>query len=212
MMEKVAAVALGIIAFLGMIFGGCGSGAPAGGNDVPVSEGTQGGEGYDRKYSDEMAQLQAKEVPVGTLIECYISDSGNEFGNIDRKTLSRGEDGGIYLTAEYAAHTSDPREVTVYRADDDAMDQILAIIREYNFPAWDDLPPADEFALDGSVTSVGMIFDNEPVGGSSYEDYGFSGDDMLPPDGWDAIRRYESCLTQWMTKDRLVSKKTEKPE
>ena len=126
--------------------------------------------------------------------------------------LERGEDGKIYLTVEYSNAYWEPLVTSVYLADDDALDQALAIIKEYNFPAWNDLPEAEEMALDDSILHVGMIFDNTSVGGGEYDDYGFSDYERIPEGGFAAINRFRSCLKQWITDDRLVSMTKEKQD
>ncbi|MBQ7719226.1 MAG: hypothetical protein IJT56_01470 [Clostridia bacterium] len=216
-----------VMAFLGILsfLSGCGgkkqpapggtasgitaSGINASGINAPDGGGT---DAAAEEYSDEIKALQAVDVPVGELLKCIISDSGNSNGNTDCMTLERGEDGKIYLTVEYSNAYWEPIVTSVYLADDDALDRALAIIKEYNFPAWNDLPEAEEIALDDSILHVGMIFDNTSVGGGEYDDYGFSDYERIPEGGFAAINRFRSCLKQWITDDRLVSMTKEKQD
>ena len=71
-----------VMAFLGILsfLSGCGgkkqpaSGITASGINAPDGGGT---DAAAEEYSDEIKALQAVDVPVGELLKCIISDSGN---------------------------------------------------------------------------------------------------------------------------------------
>ena len=197
-----------LLSFLGILglFTGCGDpqdpGAPA-----PAAQSANGGE--EEQFSDELTALKAVDMRLGLLVECVWSDSGDENGNTDRLSLSRGEDGGIYLTAEYSPAVWEPLQIRVYRADDDALDQARALIDRYNLAAWKDLPEGDEFALDASVTHISMYFDNSGYGGESYDSFSFDEFAALPPEGMKIMNEFRDCLKQWATDDRLAEERTE---
>lgn len=143
-----------------------------------------------------MRTLLRRSAPHGPLVSCTYSRSGDSNGNVYTAQLDRTEDGEITLTIRQKTWHNEPLEISVYRADADAIEQLSAIVEKYNMAAWTDLPMSDHVLLDGPSTGIGLDFTDTYVS--------ISYNAALPDKAFDALRELSSCLFQWKQEDRLI--------
>ena len=138
---------------------------------------------------------------LGPLLSCSHNASGDMNGNLYSATLERAEDGSMALVVLESPDHMTPATVSTYRADDDALDQMRAIIDRYDMTRWDDLPMSDMFPLDAAGRSITMRFDD---GEGFWDSYTVDYYSELPEEGPEAFDAFLDCLFQWATPERLV--------
>ena len=148
--------------------------------------------------------------PYGRLTEVRRESGGNKPGSSYR-TILRADESGIPLLNVYASDIYyQPYTVSVYRADEDALEQLRAIVERHQMTAWDDLPPdRDNIMLDGLSTDVTLVFSNEKAGERKQETVRIFYESKLPEGALDVLREFTDCLNQWATDDRLLEKRSE---
>lgn len=140
---------------------------------------------------------------LGELVSCSHSASGDMNGNYYHAELRAADDGGLVLTVGESPDHMTPITVREYRADDDALDQLRAIIDKYDMVVWDDLPMGEFFPLDAAGNSISMEFaSSEPDGYP--ESYSVDRYSDLPDEGFEAYDAFMKCLFQWKIEDRLI--------
>ncbi len=141
----------------------------------------------------------------GTLVEvCWKSD-GNKQGSSYETILKADENGELRLTAYTSEFYYEPYSVNVYRADDDALEQLSSIIDRYNITAWSKLPmDRENVQLDGLSTSVAMIFEKEKNGSNKREYATVYYESKLPDGALDALKEVTDCMEQWAVPERLL--------
>ncbi len=151
--------------------------------------------------------MKLPEKTHGPLRECGYSSSGDMNGNTYRVALAAAENGEMVLTIEESPAFWEPLEVRKYRADDDALEQMAAIVARYHLMCWDVLPQDTEMiALDAPSTGVWMTWDDSALGGFAWESVRISYDAKKPSEGWEILREFTSCLFQWETDERLLER------
>ena len=172
------------------------------GCDVDAGSIQQGLSGAGPDTSTPPVELGASpyEEQYGALTECSWNGGGGMEAEVNGATLARGEDGALRLTVREGSMLYGPIEVRVYRADDDALRQMLAIIDAYSLPELQDAPYLYEL-LDAPSNSIGMTFVTED---EDYTWFSVDGHAELGDEGSEGFRAFIDCLYQWQTDDRLV--------
>ena len=143
--------------------------------------------------------------PRGTLVEIRWESSGNKQGGSYKTDLEADENGELRLTAYTSDFYYEPYSVNVYRADDDALEQLSSIIDRYGIAAWSKLPmDRENVQLDGLSTSVAMVFEKEKNGSSKREYATVYYESRLPVGALDALNELTDCLEQWAVPERLL--------
>ena len=146
----------------------------------------------------------------GDLVRVEWASEGDKPGRSYRADLQSEDGGGLRLTLRASDFHDRPYTVTVYRADDDAMDRLRDMADRYGMTAWADLPPdRDNLALDGLSTSVTLIFSEERTGRRKRAYYSISYESRLPDGAAETLRAFEDCLKQWAVPDRLLETRFE---
>ena len=148
------------------------------------------------------------ERAFGPLQAVRYSNSGNSLGNVYSLETNRADDGTLVVVESEKAQWSDPLTVREYRAPQDLLDSVSAIVDAAGAQAWDDLPPSEFFPLDASTPTVSLTYqaadpeDTFPIWVS------FSSNDELPDNGetlWAIRDALEGCATD----ANLISEHTE---
>ena len=145
----------------------------------------------------------------GTLTSAKYSDSGNMLGNLYTVEATRADDGSIVVTVRESAMHSDPIEVSEYRASDDLLDQISAIVDRAGMKEWGELPPSEFIALDAATTSIRLAYKSNDPNELLPKYLNYSFNDELPEGGKDAINEIYALMLSYTTEDNLVGKRTE---
>ena len=143
-------------------------------------------------------------VSYGELVSCYYSSSGDMSGNVFVRELVRQEDGSIILRTEEKKVHSDPLVVKEYSCDDDALDQMQAIIEKYSLTQWKNLEPNDLIALDAAQDWYSITYREGEK--KLLRSYSFG--DVKIPEGYEgALKEYYNGIVQWEKEENLISSK-----
>ncbi len=150
------------------------------------------------------------EEMFGQLRSAYYSDSGNSLGNLYSVEACRGDDGSMIVRVREAEMHSVPIEVHEYRAPDDLLDQIDAIVGQAGMKEWGELPPSEFIALDAATTSINLEYENADPAEFIPKYLRYSFNDELPEGGREAINGIYDLMIACATEDNLISEYTEK--
>jgi len=146
----------------------------------------------------------------GQLRSAYYSNSGNSLGNLYSVEAYRGDDGSMIVRVREAEMHSVPIEVHEYRAPDDLLDQIGAIVDQAGMKEWGKLPPSEFIALDAATTSIRLEYENADPDALIPEYLSYSFNDELPEGGREAINSIYDLMIACATEDNLIGEYTEK--
>ena len=90
---------------------------------------------------------------------CY-SNSGNSLGNRYELEAMRADNGSIVVCEREAKMHSMPTTVREFRADDDLLERIDAIVEAVGMKEWGELPLTEFIAYDASTPSLSLTYDN----------------------------------------------------
>lgn len=151
-----------------------------------------------------------RKSPSGPLVEVRWESGGNKPGSSCKTILRADEAGAPRLTVYRSDIYYQPYTVSVYRADEDALEQLRSLIDRHRMIAWDDLPPdRDNVVLDGLSTDLTLVFGKESAGGRRRETVRIYYESKLPEGAHDALRAFTDCLNQWATDERLLDRRSE---
>lgn len=146
----------------------------------------------------------------GDLVRAEWASDGDKQGRSYEAVLASDDGGAPRLTRRASDFYDRPYTVTVYRADDDALDQLRALIDRFGMLAWSDLPlDRENMALDGLSTSIMLVFSEVRAGRRRREYYSISYESRLPEGAPEALRAFTDCLDQWAVPDRLLETRRE---
>ena len=100
----------------------------------------------------------------GQLRSAYYSNSGNSLGNLYSVEACHDDDGNMIVRVREAEMHSIPIAVSEYRAPDDLLDQVDAIVDRAGMKEWGKLPPSEFIALDAATTSIRLEYENDDPG------------------------------------------------
>ena len=146
----------------------------------------------------------------GQLRSAYYSDSGNSLGNLYSVEACRNDDGNMIVRVREAEMHSVPIEVREYRAPDDILDQIDAIVDQAGMKEWGELPPSEFIALDAATTSINLEYENADPAELIPKYLRYSFNDELPEGGRGAINGIYDLMMTYATEDNLINEYTEK--
>ena len=148
-----------------------------------------------------VADLQKVKVDYDRLLEASFNVMGG-MEDCHRKIYLKLEEGIPVYIEEITGDRSLPiRVIKCTLKDETIFSELEQYIREYNLPAWDDLPFDDEMiALDAPSTYINLLYDNSAIGGYRETSYTISYDDKIPEGGYDILNKL---------RDRIASGKDE---
>ena len=98
-----------------------------------------------------------------------------------------------------------PERVWVYSAETSALNEAKEYIDKFNLTAWADLPFNDEFIeLDAPSSSLRFVFNDASVGGSSYESFSVSFDNVVPENRFDILHGFHKLLLSFVRPEKLI--------
>ena len=171
--------------------------------------GTAGLYGKDKKLRRDITleEIRSAEAVHGDLIGVSYDHGGGMNGETDSLTLTRDGDQGPMIRTRKAAFHSFPLIVREYRAEETVFGTLEDLIRKDNLTLWADLPEEEYEVLDAPETSLTFIYDETDLGGSAYETYTISFDNVIPEGGreilWDFAKTLgeaaleENCLDRY---------------
>jgi len=144
------------------------------------------------------------QVEVGKLIAVEYSDSGNSLGNMYRIETSENDQGEPIVTEYNSPMHSDPATIREYRAPEDLIDRISAIVDEAGMKDWGDLPMSEFIPLDASTPRITLVF--EPANSESRFPVriNFSTWDELPEGGTDSFNAVRNELQACLVEENLI--------
>ena len=137
---------------------------------------------------DGMVNWKAEDEEGNALSLSYllITESGDEYGCHYSWEIVATEPGTAKVTVTVQpTHNSREKKYTK-KVGGNLLRDIQAIVDRCGMTGWDDLPPAEIFALDAASTSVRFEYDGV--------EHGFSDGDEVPGGGWAAIREIQELL------------------
>ena len=145
----------------------------------------------------------------GAFESAYYSNSGNSLGNLYSLETARADDGSMMVVKREAAMHSDPIIVSEYKAPDDIIEQIDAIIESSGMRDWGEIPPSELIPLDASTPRLSLTFKGVGENEKWHEYYSLIGWDEHPDGGaaFDAIR---DLLYACAKDENLIREYTEK--
>lgn len=105
------------------------------------------------------------------------------------------------ITIESRESAGEPTVTSVYEADYDVFKELDEIFTKYGMYEWGELPPSEIFAFDAAWTTLSVYKGHKSM-------ISVSTNDMLPDDGYDALREIKECMERNCT--RKVSETSEK--
>ncbi|MBR4461350.1 MAG: hypothetical protein IKS51_02060 [Erysipelotrichaceae bacterium] len=161
---------------------------------------------FDKKEKEiTVADLQKIEKEYDRLLEVSFNTMGG-MEDTHQKRYIRLENGVPVYVEEITADRSLPIRVNKYSvADETIMDRMSEYIREYNLPAWEDLPFDEEMiALDASSSYVYLLYDNSAIGGYKQTSFTISYDDKIPKEGYPILQKLRDDVTSNKDESRLI--------
>ena len=145
----------------------------------------------------------------GKLRSVTYSDSGDMLGNLYTVEAYRADDGSTVVTVREAKMHSDPIEVGEYRADDDLLDQVSAVIDRAGMKEWGELPPSEFIAYDAPTESLRAELESADPDDRWPKRFSYTFNDELPEGGAEAIREIYQLMMANTGQDRLIRSYTE---
>ena len=128
------------------------------------------------------------DVSAPAVSRIYILTSGDENGcSYSWEAYLVSADKVQVIIRQQPTHNS-REKVTKRTVDLDVLAQVSAIIDEYGMTDWDNLPPAELFALDAASTSMSFTYRGE--------DHRFSDSQEVPSGGWKAVSGIKTILEE----------------
>ena len=146
---------------------------------------------------------------IGALVSVYYSYSGNSLGNLYSLETVAADDGTMMVMERRADMHSDPIVVREFRAPDDIVAQVEAIVDEADMRNWGKLEASEFIPLDAATPRLSFTFENTNPETPWHVFYGYSDWDVQPDDGkaFDAIR---DLLSSYAVEENLIREYTEK--
>lgn len=137
---------------------------------------------------DGMVNWKAEDEEGNALSLSYlrITESGDEYGCYYSWEIVATEPGTAKVTVTVQPTHSSREKKYVQKVGGNLLRDIQAIVDAHGMTGWDDLPPAEIFALDAASTAVRFEYDGV--------EHRFSDGDELPDGGWAAIHEIEELL------------------
>ncbi|MBQ6559537.1 MAG: hypothetical protein IJL85_01770 [Erysipelotrichaceae bacterium] len=160
---------------------------------------------FDKKKEITVADLQKVEMAYDRLLEVSFNVMGGMEDTHQKRYLKLEEGVPVYIE-EITGDRSLPIRVNKYSVADEAiLDRMSEYIREYNLPAWSELPFDDEMiALDAPSTYIYMLYDNSAIGGYKETSFTISYDDKIPQEGYPILQKLRDDLTSNRDESRLM--------
>ena len=115
-----------------------------------------------------------------------IVEAGDELGCYYSWEIVATEPGTAKVTVTVQPTHNSREKKYVKKVGGNLLRDIQAIVDRCSMTGWDDLPPAEIFALDAASTSVRFEYDGV--------EHSFSDGDELPDGAWSAIREIKTLL------------------
>ena len=148
-----------------------------------------------------VADLQKVKTDYDRLLEVSFNVMGGMEDCHRMISLKLENDVPIYMEEMTSDRSLPIRIVKCALQDETIFTELEQYIREYNLPAWNELPFDEEMiALDAPSTYITLIYDNSAIGGYRQESYSISYDDKIPEGGYDILNKL---------RDRIASSKDE---
>ncbi len=146
---------------------------------------------------------------MGALVSVYYSCSGNSLGNLYSLETAEADDGTMMVVERRADMHSDPIAVCEFRAPDDIVAQVEAIVDEADMRNWGKLEASEFIPLDAATPRLSFTFENTNPETPWHVFYGYSDWDVQPDDGkaFDAVR---DLLSSCAVEENLIREYTEK--
>ena len=145
---------------------------------------------------------------IGTLVSVYYSRSGDSLGNLYSLETVAAEDGTMMVVEKRADMHSDPIAVREFRAPDDLIAQLEAIVDDADMRNWGKLPPSEFFPLDAATPRLSFTFDNTNPETPWHVFYGYTAWDEQPDDG-KAFEAVRDLLSSCVAEENLIRAYTE---
>ena len=140
---------------------------------------------------EEILEIEAEH---GDLLSASYSRGGGMEGDVYSLTVGKEDDGRVYGEVRTSPAHYIPVRVYRYQPDPKILDELKEYADRYHLSVWEDLPSNDVYAMDASSSSVSLIYDDSAIGGSEYEIYGISYDDMIPKGGMEILEGFTGLL------------------
>ena len=163
--------------------------------------GDQAFSGMDKLFGGEKEKPAAE--GYGALVVACFSDSGNSLGNLYSAEAMRDDNLSTIVVISEAEMHSVPITKRTYRADDDLLGRIDAIVDAVGAKTWGELPPSEFIALDASTPLVRLQYQNRD-GSARPLFLNISSADQLPEGGRDAIWQIRDLIESFATEGNFI--------
>lgn len=144
----------------------------------------------------------------GAFESAYYSHSGNSMGNLYSLETVRADDGSMIVVEREAEMHSIPITVREYKAPDDIIEQIDAIIEASGMKDWGEIPPSEFIPLDAATPRLSLTFKGVGERASWHESLSLIGWDEHP-DGGQAFDQIRDLLTACVKDGNLIREYSE---
>lgn len=98
-----------------------------------------------------------------------------------------------------------PIRVYEYEVEESALNHLKEYIDKYNLTVWDRLPYDDEMVvLDGPSHNIRLSYDDSAVGGSKYESFDISYENVIPENGREVLDDFVKLISNEFKEDKLI--------
>ena len=152
-----------------------------------------------------VADLQKIAMSYDRLLSVSANVAGGMADTHQVSCLQLADDVPVYIE-EYTNDHSLPIRVCKYSVENETVwEEVNALIKEYNLPAWKDLPFDDEFiVLDAPSTYIKLTYDNSAVGGWKHASYSIDYDNKIPKEGYDILNQLRDMLKACKNEERMI--------
>ena len=160
---------------------------------------------FNKKKEITVADLQKVKVDYDRLLEVSFNIMGGMEDTHQKRYLTLEEGVPVYIE-EITSDRSLPIRVKKYSVEDETIfDRMSAYIREYNLPAWSELPFDEEMiALDAPGTYIYLLYDNSAIGGYQRTSFTIDYDDKIPEEGYPILQKLREDLLSNKDESRLI--------
>lgn len=160
----------------------------------------------ENRFRSDITLEEIRSLPCehGDLIGVMHYEGGGMEGGSHGLELSRQEDGsGLAVTRSAGSHVF-PLVVREYRTDGEVFAALQELADRDKLALWEDLPEEEFLALDAPSESLTLVYDDSALGGSSYNTFRISYDNVFPQGGGAVLQDFLNTIQAFVSSGDLM--------